>query len=77
MLSQILCSGKVGVDAVPLTKLACKVVIMHMKPQLFPSKEVDLAEAAKRMGRGQMGLQLLVIGKHGQLQGKRSLSLQK
>ena len=56
-------------------QLAGEVVVVHMHPQLFSTEEVPVAEAAEGVGRAQMGLQLPLTGKQGQLQREGSLGL--
>ena len=77
VLCQVISSIEMGVCAVAHAQLTGEVAVMHMLPQLLPTEEVDIPETTEGMGRCQMGLQLLLIGKQRQLQGERSPCLQR
>ena len=63
MLCEIFGSSKVALRAVAQAQLAREVVVVHMLPQLLGTEEVLVAEAAQGVGRGYVGLQLLLTGK--------------
>lgn len=72
---EVVSSSKVALGSMAETQLAGEVVVMHMLPQLLSAEEVLVAEAAEGVGGGQVGLQLLLTAKHGQLQREGALSL--
>ena len=76
MLCEVSSSSKVALSSMAQAQLAGEVVVVHMLPQLFSTEEVLVAEAAERVSRAQMGLQLPLTGKQGQLQWEGSLGLQ-
>lgn len=75
MLCEVLSTKKVALSSMAKAQLAGEVLIVHMHPQLFRTEEVLIAEAAVGVGRAQMGLQLPLTGKQGQLQSEGSLGL--
>lgn len=75
MLSEVISSSKVALSSLAQAQLAGEVVVMHMLPQLFSTEEVLVAEAAQGVGSAQMGLQLPLTGKQGQLQREGPLGL--
>lgn len=75
MFCEVLGSIEVTVGAMAHAQLACEVAVMHVLPKLLPTKEVDVAEATEGVGCCHMGLQLLLTGKHWQLQRERTPSL--
>ena len=77
MLSEVFSSSKVRMGCMAKAQLAGEVVIVHMLPQLLPTVEMYTAKAAEGVGRRQMSLQLLLIGKHRQLQREGSVGLQR
>lgn len=77
MLSEVFSSSKVRMGCMAKAQLAGEVVIVHMLPQLLPTVEMYTTKAAEGVGRRQMSLQLLLIGKHRQLQREGSVGLQR
>lgn len=73
---EVVSSSKVALGSMAETQLAGEVVVVHMLPQLLSAEEVLVAEAAEGVGGGQVGLQLLLTAKQGQLQRKGALSIQ-
>ncbi len=51
MLCEVFSSIEMGVCPVTQAQLAGEVLVMHMLPELLPTEEVDVAEAAEGVGR--------------------------
>lgn len=76
MFSEVLGSIEVRVGAMAHAQLTCEVMVMHVLPKLLPTEEMDVAEPTEGVGCGHMGLQLLLTGKHWQLQREGASSVQ-